>query len=115
MARAQARAVLVGADPYFNSRRERIVALAARYAIPAIYEWRDFAAAGGLMSYGTSLTDGYRQFGNYVGRVLNGARPADLPVFQLTRFEFVVNLKAANALGIEIPGRLLSFVDEVIE
>ena len=108
-------ALLVQSDPFLNSQPNKIVALAARYAIPAIYQWRDFVVAGGLMSYGTVLTDAYRQVGVYAGEILNGAMPRDLPVQQSVRVELILNLKAAKALGLAFSIQLLGRADEVIE
>jgi putative ABC transport system substrate-binding protein len=113
--RQPADAMLVATSPFFVTRAQQIATLAARQRIPAIYARREFAEAGGLMSYGYRVSDGYREMGRYAGRILKGDKPADLPVFQPTRFEFIINLRTAKTLGLDIPPGVLAIVDEVIE
>jgi len=115
LVRNKVNALLIGPDVFFNNRRVQLATLTARHAIPAVCNVREFAEVGGLMSYGTDLTEVFRQFGVYTGRILKGAKPADLPVVQSTKFQFVINLPTARALGIEIPPTLLARADEVIE
>jgi putative tryptophan/tyrosine transport system substrate-binding protein len=108
-------ALLVGSDPYFNTQRDRIVAFATQQRLPAIYQFREYAVAGGLLSYGIDLADAYRWLGVYAARILKGTRPAELPVMQPTKYEFVINLKTAKVLGLTIPPAVLALADEVIE
>jgi putative ABC transport system substrate-binding protein len=115
LAQQRADALFVSADPFFASRREYLVALAAQHAMPTTYEFREFVEAGGLISYGTVLSDGFYKGGNYVAKVLKGTKPADLPVEQVNKFELVINLKTAKALGLTVPDKMLGLADEVIE
>jgi putative tryptophan/tyrosine transport system substrate-binding protein len=115
LVQAQADAVLVCADPFFDTRGDRIIGFATQHRMPGVYQFRDYALRGGLMSYGISLSEGYRQVGIYAAQVLKGAKPADLPIVQSIKFEFVINLKTAKLLGVEVPPMLLARADEVIE
>jgi putative ABC transport system substrate-binding protein len=108
-------ALLVTTNPSYEGRRQQLVALAERYSVPVLYPWREYSVAGGLISFSASFTDTYRQVGSYVGRILKGAKPSDLPVVLPTKFELVINLRTAKALGLSVPNTLLVSADEVIE
>ena len=108
-------ALVVGADPFLSSRREQLVALASRHAVPSIYAWREFTTSGGLISYGASLTASFHLLGTYAGKVLKGANPAEMPVQQATKFELVINIKTAKSFGLTVPPTLLAQADDVIE
>jgi putative ABC transport system substrate-binding protein len=111
----RAEGLLVCADPFFDTTRQRIIEFAAQHRLPAMYQFREYAMSGGLVSYGVSITDGYRQVGIYTGRILKGANPAELPVMQSVKFEMVINMKAAAVLGLTFPQNLMAQADEVIE
>ena len=115
LARDRVEALQIGVDPFFGNHIDQLVALATRYKVPTMYPWREFTAAGGLMNYGASIPDSFRQVGIYTGMILKGAKPTDLPVQQPTKLQFVLNLKAAKAIGVEFPAKLLALADEVIE
>ena len=114
-ARERSDTLFIGSDPFFNNRRMQLALLAARHAVPATFASRDFAEAGGLMSYGSNIADAWRQLGTYAGRILKGAKPADLPVVQASKFELVINVESARMLGLTVPDKLLAAADEVIE
>ena len=115
MAQQQPAALLIGGDTFFNAARRQLIALSLRYSLPSVFDVREFAAEGGLMSYGTSQTKAFQQAAGYVGRILNGARPAELPIVQPTQFELVINRTTANALGLKVPDRLVALADEVLQ
>ena len=115
LSQMRASAVVIGTDPFFTSRSKQLAALTLRHAMPSVFQYHEFAAAGGLMSYGGSFTEGYRLAGNYTGRILKGERPGDLPVQRYAKLELIINLRTAKALGLDVPATLLALADEVIE